>query len=109
MDRKSKGDGDLDLMTQYLKDRNTKKEYKEKLKKLHQEKKILLTSHRIKIADISTENKKLKEKIKKYEQDFLDLKRDNDQRILANGNLKKDIVKQNISLKKAKTRKQWKS
>ena len=51
---------------------------------------------------MTTERDKLKEKIKKSEQDFLDLKRDNDQRIMANGNLKKDIVKLNISLKKMK-------
>ena len=98
MDTKTKDDGDL--MTQYLIDRNTKKEYKDKLKKLYQEKQIMLTAHRIKIANLTTERDKLQEKIKKYEQDFLDLKRDKDQKKVAFDNLKKEIAKQKISLKR---------
>ena len=93
---------DGDLMAQYLKDRNTKKEYKDKLKKLYQEKQILLTTHRIKVTTITTERDKLQEKLHKYEEDFLHLKRDRDQKRTANQNLKKEIAKQNIFLKKFK-------
>ena len=89
-------------MAQYLKDRNTKKEYKDKLKKLYQEKQILLTTHRIKVTTITTERDKLQEKLHKYEEDFLHLKRDRDQTRTANQNLKKEIAKQNIFLKKFK-------
>ena len=89
-------------MAQYLKDRNTKKEYKDKLKKLYQEKQILLTTHRIKVTTITTERDKLQEKLHKYEEDFLHLKRDRDQKRTANQNLKKEIAKQNIFLKKFK-------
>ena len=100
---RTRGDGrSSDLMTHYIKDKNTKKEFKDKLKKLQQENQMLLTTHRIKFANMTAERDKLKEKIEKSEQDFLDLKRDNDQRIMTNGTLKRDIVKLNISLKKLK-------
>ena len=64
-------DGESDCMSQYFKDKNIKKEYRDKLKKLYQEKHILLTTHRIKIANLTTERDKLKEKIKKSEQNLL--------------------------------------
>ena len=63
---RTRGDGrSSDLMTHYIKDKNTKKEFKDKLKKLQQENQMLLTTHRIKFANMTAERDKLKEKIKK--------------------------------------------